>query len=573
MLFTKRNELPHNRLNLLHPRKFGGRTDTALSDAIEDILATYKPIEIDQSVAEGRGEIRYLQKVLLACGILTQREAFSGNIGLYKLAPPENYKNLPALSDLIAKLRSIPDGGQIDVAELLDEFIQHPYGQGPIALSLFLATGFRYFRDELILKYSKDAFGSVNIRAASDIIDMVNREHPEAVIGRRSIGKNERELINEIVHLFSDNSESITEDHAVSEVHLLMEAWWEKRTNIQKAQNLYEKDSSSYQLVDNMARVKEYSPHDLVFTVIKEIYGVPQDAKLTKKQIGSIVKGLKSNKQLIEAKSRDIKDKLIKNLMHVFAPKSDQYRDYFEAVREWYSKLTDQQKDEHESWYLEHLGARTLMLAIRRMEDIEDTFFDQIPCGEGFDFRRVDDWRRDRTAEYKKKLGAALKFIEEHGITIPNPKFEIKGVDVVEVPGGHHVDFRGSVEVKLSPPSSGVTIRLINTDEDPRTARQFEEITKVQTIKIETSCILRFVCHNEQGDFGEVIQVQFVNVDDKYKIRKSFDLDDERWLFKFPPDVESAKIFFASAVETLVNNKVFSKELGQKLLELLENTN
>jgi len=568
-LFTKRNKVPHSKLNLSHPKRFGGRTDTALNDALEKLLATHRPIEIDKSAAEGRGEIRYLLKVLVQNGVLKQKQAFKGNVAIYEIDAPEKYQKMPALSDLLHRIRGLSDGETVRVQDLLQEFIEPPYGQGPAALSLFLGVAIRFFGDELLFKFSPSAMGYVEIKEPAGIYDMVMKKHPDAIIERSTIDKNKRELINEIVKTFFQNHESVTDDHAISEAFLAMKSWYENLPNISKAVDLYGSDSSAAELLGSLEGFSDLNPWQLLENV-QSVYGVDPDASLTRAKVKLIVNGLSGDKQTIEDGPEKIKNALLRQLMEPFSPESDQYSHYQEAVLRWYSNLSEVQKDEHTSWYQDHQAAKTLMLSVRRMSDIKETFFVDVPSGAGFNLGKVDDWRRDRSAEYFELFEDAFRVIESHRVSVPKPDFEIQGEkSLKEGTAGYYVEFRGSVDLEVSSPESGVQVRVTDTGEDPRKAVQYEKVKRTRKIKIDENSQISLVCENSQGEFGDVIQIQFVNLDDRFRIRKSVGnmFDPDRWEFTFPPDKEAALIFLQSVVDELVGANVIGEEEGRKILE------
>ena len=63
-LFDQRNPFPSPYLNHVHVTKFGPGKDAPLSDAIEALRRTHRPVEIDHHAAAPRGEIRFLKKCL-----------------------------------------------------------------------------------------------------------------------------------------------------------------------------------------------------------------------------------------------------------------------------------------------------------------------------------------------------------------------------------------------------------------------------------------------------------------------------------------------------------------------------
>lgn len=574
-LFGKRSKISHQRFNLSHPSRFGGKSDIALDDAITAILRMGRPIEIDSTMPEGKGEIRYLKRVLVEGGVLKQQSGFRGNIAEYELDTPDAYKEkIPALTDLIAKLRNLQDGETISIAELLRVFSSPPYGLGPSALATFLACAIRFFGDELLIKISPTDFGYLEITDGSEVISIVDGKTPKALFERRAINKNERILINDVYKIFSENPGPAGADHAVSEARLVLLMWWDALPNIAKVKELYEPDSSARSLIAILAEAPGLSTHELILRRIGLAYGLDPESVLTKAEAKNIGVELGKDKQQIQDKSNLFKDHLINRLITIFSPSSKQYADYFRALATWYKGLTDAQRDENWKEYRNSPSALSLVRTARTAKDIETALLKDLPTSAGFGLGVVEAWQRDRSDEYVGLLHAAFEYIERHRSTLAIPAWNVAGAQQsIETSSGHEVTFRKNIKLTVQPGDSKSTVRLISSNEDPREAKQYQRIKKSETIEISKSMTVRMVAEGNQNEYGDILQISFTNLDDIYQAVPSpeLPLGYEKWQFGFPADREAVIVLLNSITARILEKKILgADEIIEVLSTLIE---
>jgi len=119
-----------------------------------------------------------------------------------------------------------------------------PYGQGPIALSLYLAYAVRAFGDELRLQLQPGAVGYAPMNDPDLIIALTNNEHPNAILERQTIGPAARALINGIYNLFAEEPGVAGQQHTVNEAHAALRDWWGQLPNLAQVPQIYEDDES-----------------------------------------------------------------------------------------------------------------------------------------------------------------------------------------------------------------------------------------------------------------------------------------------------------------------------------------
>jgi len=519
-LFTHRNTVTHEYLNKAHPRSFAGSKDAALRDALAKLVDTDRPIEIDHSEKENRGEIRYLKQALANNGVLVQEGDYVGNVARYELeGDPARYQSkYPALHMLIDRLKQIKRGEGLNLWGELSELMESPWGLGPYASSIFLGCVLRHFGDELRLKINPVALGYAANNDPELVIDLAVGRYPLATVERRFLNPATTRLINEVHNLFAEHPHQAGTQQTLSEAWRALQAWWKDRTRLERAVGVYADDSTAQALVDLMSREADsVSGSQLMLEEIKRIYGYSPDAELNDHDATEIINGLIEDKEAIETKASGIKTDLVKSLAGLFKPAGETYLDYVNAISAWNNQLHPDQKLETADWQTP--ATRTILQALPKLQDVEKMFLDTIPAAVGFALGKVDDWSHDQSSSYLGLFENALKKIEDSLPKVPEPIWDTSVKPTLTYQGAHYVKFSGTVTLNVSAPGDGFTVRLTR-NEDPVTARQFVTIDTKEpwSTEISESCTYHLVSESSQGDFGQVVRISFTNQDDGYKL-------------------------------------------------------
>ncbi|MFQ5854904.1 MAG: hypothetical protein ACE5LU_04580 [Anaerolineae bacterium] len=568
-LFEKRNKWPHPYLNQIHVSRFGPGKDVPLTDAVNALLRTHRPVEIDHSAAANRGEIRYLKNVLADSGALRQVGPASGNIAWYDVerSPDKFRPKLPALAAMLDTLSGLKQGETPPVRKLLADHADVPYGQGPIALSLFLAYAIRAFGDELRLQLQPGAVGYVAMNDPDLIIGLVNNAHPNAILERQTISPAARNLINGIYNLFAAEPGVAGQQHAVNEAYAALRDWWGRRPNLAKVPDIYEDDSSTQALVKLLRNVEGANPYRLVLEQLQTAYGFPEDAMITPSSQGTILEGLRQDKTAIEGGAGRVQNALLKRLMAPFNPQSDFYGDYQAAIERWYKDLGEEQQDDYAPWHSH--ASRAVVQRLRTIVNIEDTFFEQLPADAGFGLGKVAEWHRDRSDEYVQMLEAALERIEANRIKIPVPDWKVRGVyRKEELQTQSQILFRGGVVLGIRVPEPGIKVLVTDTGEDPRTAQQRQEVKDEFDLSVKKSCAVKLVSQGRDGSFGRVVTISFVNEDRKYEIAPltQQQLLEREFKFVYPEDKAALQVLLSSILRYVIKHGLVNEEEARQLL-------
>ena len=281
---------------------------------------------------------------------------------------------------------------------------------------------------------------------------------------------------------------------------------------------------------------------------------------------------MKEDRASIEKGPRQVKDSLLKRLMAPFNPASDFYGDYQAAIEDWYKSLGDEQQDEYASWHTH--ASRAVVQRLRTIVNIDTTFFDQLPADAGFGLGRVDFWNRNRTDEYVEMLEAALRHIEDNRITLPAPVWKIRGVHRKEdLQSRSQIVFRGGVILEIHSPELGVKVLVTDTDDDPRTAVQRQEVKDKFDLPVKNSRLVKLVSQGEDGSFGQVITLSFINEDRKYEISPltQQQLMEREYKFVYPEDKEALRVLLTSILRGVVKDGLADEDdVRQMLVDLAD---
>lgn len=575
-LYTERNRVPHAFFNQVHVSRFGPGKDVTLTDAVDTLLRTHRPAEIDHSKGANQGEIRYLKNVLADNGALRQVGPPQGNIAHYEVEQSEAKfaTKLPALANMIQTLRNLGQGKTTPVRQLLNDHAGIPYGQGPIALSLFLAFTIRRFGDELRLQLQPGAVGYATLNDPNLIIELVDNKHPNAILERREISPAGRKLINGIYRLFAAAPGAADQTHTVSEAYEALRAWWDDLPNLARSPEIYEADSNTHGLVTLLRNIDGLNPYRLVLEQLQTVYGFSEDVAISDKSQTAILTGLQTDRGQIEQKPRQIKEGLLKRLMNVapLEPKGDHYGDYQAAIHDWYAGLGEDQKDTYATWHTH--TSQAVVRHMREVVNIEDTFFKRLPADAGFGLAQVDNWHRDRSDDYVQMLEDALQHIEAHRISVPLPVWDVRGVGQRKSGSDTEtsVSFRGGVVLEVAAPEGSVKVLMTDTGEDPREALQREVITNKHELSVKRGRVVKLVSQGQDGNFGRVVTISFVNEDTKYEVTPLSDQSaiwDREYKFVFPKDEAALRVLLESILKDVMKNDIVDADTAREILETL----
>ena len=575
-LYSARNTKTVYDLNTVHVNKFGPGQNVLLIDAVTALVRTGRPLEVDVSLSDNTGQKRYLQRALAEANVLAQTQKAAGSLIPYRVQTDaaKYAQTYPALAALMARIKALEPGKKVPVRTLIAELAGPPYGQGPIALSLFLAVAIRVFGDGLRFQLEPADLGSVTIQEADQVFELVNGKHPNAVVEYRAITAPERALINEIYRLFSEEPGAAGQDHAVSDAYAALASWWSARPNLARVADVYPTavSATAASFVKLLARIADFPPHTFVLAELQTVYGLERDDAITDANLPALVAGLQGDKAAIEGGPTRVKAALIQRLMAPFAPESDLYGDYQKAIEAWYKELDANQRDKYA--YPTNRQAPALLDHLPSIVNLETTFFQQIPKHFGFGLGAVDDWNADRSDAYVKMFSGALAAIADNRIKVPEPIWKAQGIGAKTTPtaNGAEIRYRGGVKLRVEAPAAGVRVYLTDSGSDPsRNDVQRVEIEESWESTINRRRDVKLVSCSADGAYGRVLTLAFINEDMQYEVQPVAQqkLGEEEFEFIFPKDRDALMVTLRSLLTNAVERGLLDWAGARELLEQL----
>jgi hypothetical protein len=264
--------------------------------------------------------------------------------------------------------------------------------------------------------------------------------------------------------------------------------------------------------------------------------------------------------------------------MAPFSPQSDLYGDYQAAVEAWYKGLDAGQQDPYSDWHSHQ--SQAIIQHLKAITNVETTFFEELPTHAGFGLGPVDDWRRDRSAEYVRMFTDGLAHIEANRVRVPAPRWEVRGIGVKtqSAPEGAQIVYRNWARLAVEVPEPGVVVYLTDTGADPRQADvQRERVEERYELSVKRSPNVRLVSQRADGAYGQVVTLSFVNEDVKYEVQPfgyaqggpvtQQALLEPEFKFVFPEDRESLVVTIRSLLESAVERGLVDRNGIRKLLE------
>ena len=567
--YKYRNKASHSDLNLSHPTK-AIEKNIRLGDAINRILSAKGEIEIDRSYAEDKGEIRYLNNLLVKYGVLKESRRHEGNRYFYSIeTDTSKFKDIfPALADMIEEVKRMKKS-KLMVRDLIRTFADPPYGLGPSSLALFLTSVFKIFGDSIRLKKDETTIGNISVSNFNIIIKILKNDFPNAFLIYKEITPEEKNYLNELYDMFSEEEKREIEDKSTLETYNALATWWNSLLEISKA-DMYNKKEHSYleKFRTIFNSISQYDPYSFLFEELQTIYGFEKDDLMTEKLKEDIITEITADKEIIDGRYTQIKEKILDEIRDIFEIKGKTDQDIQESIREWYNGLDSNQRDIHASWH--NNESKTLCKHLKSILNIEETLFNYIPAG--FGLSEVSAWTTDKTAGYINKFKSGKKTIEEEKIKVKEPTWKDECSTKIKdekTPNGVRITYRRSAKLRVSPPDTDVKVYVTNNSEDPASiTSQREEIRRERIFEInnDENPIYKMISQDADGNFSRLIEVSFFDEDQKHQIKLP-PLGRGAVQFVLPEDKESLLTSVKTLLESCLRGEIVDKKQIAEVLE------
>lgn len=555
----------HDDFNRLHTK--AERKNTALREAIEKLL-DYATLIIDRSLAEGRGERRYLDKCLLQQNALkVVREERMRQICELEFDPQKFTTKLPALAAMIDEIRALKPGSKVRMTDWVKTYRQPPYGQGQVSLALSLSYLCRFFGDSIRFKHDESAIADLPVRSFEDVLNLIENQYPNAFLSYRQLWPEELELVNAVYGLFGQPESAVKRNYTTAEAYAVLQAWWDGLPSIAKITSLYPKEGYPYTVdfIQVMHKIGAKDAHTFLLVELPTVFGADPDMMITQETLAILLAQLPVQKQRLDSAVSIVEERIMNGVASLFGfDQSSTYSDISEAIATWYKNLDPNQRDAYAPWH--DKDSKPLVLDLKSIETLQETFLVRIPTD--YTLKPVQNWVADRSIEYVERLKNGKALIDANRLKVEVPSVTFIGEYWQDNNG--NILFKDKISLSFQHSDSSVRIYIAEEFANPRdstTARRL--INCAESLEIQENKTFKVAAQDSEGNWSQVETIHLINQHKKYEIHLSE--RDESATIAFPTDVESFLVTCKSLCLRGLERDIFSTAQLVELLQVLVN--
>ena len=554
----KRNKVEHEDFNKLHAKI---DKKPALREAVEALADYTEPLAIDTALPQSKGEIRYLQKVLLTHGALRQVKADGSKIRCEVETNPDKFADkLPALADMVRQIMGLSDT-ELNMAQWMRQYRMPPYGQGSFALVLSLAYLRRRFGDSIRFKISPGEIGTMPLRSFDDVFLLSEGNAPNAALSYRALTPQEKALVNAVYQEFGAGGAADTAEHSVSEAYDALKGWWEALPPLARTPKLYaaEGEAQMRELVSVMERINAKDAHSFLFDELPTAFGFDSADKINANTVTALKDGLPGLRARLDGALEQVQTRLILGVSDLFAVQGSTHDDIRKSIADWFNSLDSGQKDTFAPW--QNNDTRPLIQHLGAITDIKDTFLARIPNTVPYGGEPVRNWATDKTTNFLKQIKSGKDLIEANRRKVGSAKPKPQGIYEWQ---GKTIEFHGKLRLDFDPPAPGTKIYVTDSNAnptDPSATRH--EVTEADPLVISENKSLKYAAQDSEGNWSAVETVILSNADKKFEPSRgdrNLITGDFTTSFTFPNDAGSMKVTCRRLFEMAIANNVVSPQ-------------
>jgi hypothetical protein len=504
-----RNRVPHDDLNKTY-LKVDKNKMVALKEAVEELLDYAEPVVLDTSFAQARGDIRYLQKCLLQTGALRQTKTDGSRLRCEFEGDPAKYEGqLPSLAAMVREVTGLKEG-RIRLAEWVKSYRKPPYGQGPVALALFLGCLRRAFGDSIRFKIDENALGDMPVKSFEDVLALVDGQYPNAFLSYRPLSHFEKAVTRFVYTLFGGTDSAVSREISVVEAHGALKDWWDKQPPVARTPKLYTGSGSSatVDFINAMQKIDARDAHAFLFEELPPALGMDSTLAVTAATVETFKAELPARKDSIEQGLASIQTRVMEGVRAIFGVQQETWSDIQDAINTWYNGLDNNQRDPIAKW--QNADSKPLVIHLRTVTSLPDTFFKTIPASVDYNLRPLEEWMADHVGEYVRRLRQGKERIDANRIKVEPPKVLMQGDYEETAPG--KCSFRDELRLSFSHPMLGAKIYLaegMNNPIDPNSSRELWNGSGPVVIKDNKT--VRFAAQDMENNWSQVQTLQLIN--------------------------------------------------------------
>lgn len=516
---TKRNKINHEDFNKNHTFKEG--SNSALREAVELLLDVNKPLYFRKDYAADRGDIKYMQKVLLQHGVIKQIQTHENNVICDIEQDTSKYEKVfPALASMIRELQSF--GTAIKPHGLIDDYMK-TYGIGYNAAILFFAVAKRYYKDSLIILPEAHEIGTLKVTSYDSLLKLLYyQEYKNAVMEYKQIHEHDEFFIKEMYKLITNQGIGVETTVTVDQLHDQLKAWYKGLDDICKIKSIYEVNELDV-FIGTFNKIDRISTRDFILEEIKIMYGHERQELILKDDVPELISKFKKDKELIEQGYYIIRDRIFKEIKEIFNAKDSTYEEINVAINIWLEGLTESQKSFKNE--LQNEDSKALVMHLGKSSDCEELFMRILPSS--YNLYPVGKWQINKIDSFLEKIKAGKHHVETGLYNVLPPEYKMKGKDLYDrvVSDVYNetlikATYVGELTLDIIPNKAHEKIYITSNGSDPRDENvQREERSSDYQIKTKKNMSIRFCGADNEGKFSKVITLHLINEDNKFEVK------------------------------------------------------
>lgn len=559
---NKRNTFGHNEFNKAHIN-LSGQIRAIFKEAGDILCDLSQPIRVNWNWPDNRGGTKYLRKCFVDHQVLkiltiegdTRYLEAEKDINKFRTA-------LPAYAKLLEKLVALEEKGQTNLLQFLKPYFEE-YGQGEIAVTLFLLLARRFFGDSLRFKREPNNLTDIQFDSTEDMLTLVQGQSPSSVILFEPVTAEDQTYFAKITQIFTNQPAPAGKVYTISEGYQALTHWWDSLPIIARSLGFYHEDEKLF--AEKLSQAKTKDPFRFIKYDLMEILDLVPGDNLTKAKIMHVEVWLKAFKTTAESIQANIEEQILTQVAKIFGATSHLDLDIQDALRNWYNGLTTTQKDPLGTY---HNNDSKPLVKYTGLANIRELLFKTLP--EAYSLGSVETWMSDYVATYSQRIQIGKSYIETNAPQISQLKVDFSN-DLTQL--GNQVTYQGELVLHANTEDGQGVIYYTEDGTDPTTSKQRQKLNPGDTLIIKGNRKVKLVVSDEKGNYSAVKLVEAIDELEKYKIARPTQKAafDETITFVFPNNKEAARITISSLFAELDETGYYTEnELHQTILQALD---
>lgn len=570
-LFPARCQIKHADLNFVHDEKWQKNSNTPLKQAVEELLDTDSPVQIDNGNPANHGEKRYLESVLLrGCGAL-RRLRTQGTVTEFAAEsdPAKIDGKFPLLKTLVSRLAELKSGQSLVLADFIREMRGVPVGAGGIMLVLAIAHVVRAFGERLRIFNDSTHLESGDLGSFEAIVKAVADPACKIELVVRDISPAQRSFVDAVAKAVAAPPLAQGEVRSVAAAREAIRKWWVALPHVAKVNTIYPPEErlrldELRQLLDDTS-VEEF---DLVLSRLPALYAGELVESFSEKDGKKWAESFAADVKRLDGGSIQVQRDLASAILAIYGKTGDLV-DCEKAVGEWFESLTSDQRDPMRCD--DHEDAQKLINALLdSAKPFASRLMQSLPAAWGLG--AVTNWTSLQVSAYKAKWEHAKTAIESIKPLVPDPEVHpTHGVTAISAQTWE-IDDDAKIRIEIPPGAKTVIYTLGN--ETPGEA--LERITLCEPTDVpldlndDAKGKLTVFAADDEGNTSRKVTYLIRHKRKQHHVQvEKEDLFGDKGTFKFPDSLSAYLEVIRSLTDKALEKGAISGEVAKKVKELL----